>query len=87
MTDLAERLRALIDRSVFALPPADYRDTLGAALAAVDENERLRAAARVVVGDLLEHWAECPAPPDAECAECHEWFSARSALLAESDDR
>lgn len=24
--------------------------------------------------DLLDHWDECPAPPDAHCHLCHEAF-------------
>ena len=46
------------------------------------ENERLQEAAVTVGGDLLEHWAECPLPPDAGCELCHRWFKARAVLTA-----
>lgn len=48
--------------------------------AALAEVVKLREAAAVVAGPLLEHWAECPASPDAGCDDCHEWFRARAAL-------
>lgn len=52
------------------------------------ESERLREAleetARLAlkVHDLTDHWSECPAPPDAECDECHDYFAAKAALAA-----
>lgn len=46
------------------------------------ENERLREAALTVGGDLLEHWAECPLPPDGGCESCHQWAKARAVLIA-----
>lgn len=60
---------------------ADLIDSLTAERdAALAEVAKLREAAAVVAGPLLEHWAECPASPDAGCDDCHEWFRARAAL-------
>lgn len=49
-----------------------------------DEIERLREAARLAltVHDLIDHWSECPAPPDAGCGECHNYYAAVAALRA-----
>lgn len=52
------------------------------------ENERLREALReaarlaLTVHDLIDHWSECPAPPDAGCGECHNYYAAVAALRA-----
>lgn len=55
------------------------------ALRAAQEAERAKVRGLVAVvtdSDLIEHWAECPAPPDAGCDECKRWFAARFALDA-----
>lgn len=46
------------------------------------DSERLRMLAETV-GDpeLLDHWAECPLPPDAGCDRCKRWFSARHQMV------
>lgn len=58
-------------------------------LALLDDHARLRAdegrlqRAGLVWDDvdrLFEHWAECPAPPDAGCGDCHAWYRARRSL-------
>ena len=52
------------------------------------ENERLREALRETaqlaqtVHDLTGHWSECPAPPDADCDLCHDYYAAVAALAA-----
>lgn len=49
----------------------------------MDEAERLRALARVAFdSDLIDHWTECPLPPDAGCDRCLQWFAARAAMTA-----
>lgn len=48
-----------------------------------DQDERADLARWWVTADRLsEHWHDCPAPPDAGCAECHTYAQAHFALKA-----
>ncbi len=82
-----ERLRSLTEGD----PTSIYAEA-GALRGEVDglraENARLREALRETarlaqtVHDLTGHWSECPAPPDADCDLCHDYFAAVAALAA-----
>lgn len=45
------------------------------------ENEQLRAAL-VAIEHNVDHWLDCPLPPDAECVPCH--LFARGRRLSKS---
>lgn len=52
------------------------------------DRDRLAEKAGAMAGyalamhDRVEHWAECPAPPDGGCGECHAYHRAKAALAA-----
>ena len=46
-----------------------------------DERDALRLAGHVIV-EHLDHWCECPLPPDANCEPCRLFSRALAAFRA-----
>lgn len=82
--ETGRRLTALREDVRYAIEQAEATNAANEAIDIAEDLltqvSVLRDAALVVSGDRLDHWAECPLPPDAGCVKCDAWFAARRVL-------